>query len=272
MIIKTKSMENIIEYLIMLLLKVLNLKGIATQYAKKSRNFKTFIYLDARSNVIAEKGKEIRDRFKKEKNPLYYNFYDPDPNISYIIHKFKIWIIIWYNRKKDRIKKLLISKHKVKIMAAKKYVLKDIKAPVLKGKEILKDPDAGGIKLTYEVANEKITLSQKDNKRLIYLKPYKENWSISKKDANKGEWGNTSSLLSNVWLEIKKDYSSYEKESTGIRGDIIKDSNLIAYLNKQTKEFTIGSDESIRNISLKLKILFKIKQILDTIKSRVFLK
>jgi len=221
---------------------------------------------------------ELKNMLKNEYNPNLHTNSIPhiEPNkidwdkcvtqgyLDESIHGYDIFnkFITWYN----------IKSKNIETMAAKKYILVDTKAPVLKGKEILKDPDAGGIKLTYEVANEKTTLSQKDNKRLIYLKPYKENWSVSKKDANKGEWGNTSSPLSNVWLEIKKNYTSYEKESTSIRGDVVKDSNLIAYLNKQTKEFILGSDENIRPIPFKLLILFKIKQTLEIIKSRIFLK
>lgn len=279
-------MGKITEYSTMLLLKVLNLKGTAAQYAKKSKSFKTFQYLDPKDNEILERSKKIMEKFKKEKDPLYFNFYDPDPNVAYILHTFKKWFIIWYTKKRNHIKDLLTKKKRytsrkikkrqqqknIKIMAAKKYVLIDVKAPILKGKEILKDPDVGGLKLVYEVSNEKTTLSKKDNKCIVYLKPYKENWGADKKDVKKGEWGNSSSPLSNVWLEIKKDYTSYEKENMSIRGDVVKDSNLIAQLNKQTKEFIIGIDEDIRNIPFKLKIIFKFEQVLEVIKSRIFLR
>lgn len=175
---------------------------------------------------------------------------------------------IWYNK----LTILLKQKKRKKEMAAKKYVLIDIKAPVLKGKEILKDLDAGGLKLTYETSNEKVTLSKKDNKYVIYLKPYKENWGTDKKSVEKGEWGSPSSPLSNVWLEIKKDYTSYEKESMQIRGDVVKDSKLIAYLNKKTKEFILGFDEDTAPITLKEQVSFKLEQLWEATKSRIFLR
>jgi hypothetical protein len=267
-------MEKVTEYLIMLLLKVVNLKGIAVQYAKKSRSFKTIKYLDTTSNEIAERGKKAKEQFKKEKNSLYYIFQDEDPNISYITHKFKIWSIIWYNRKKYHIKNILtkINKKKKIIMAAKKYTLTEYLVPFTKGREIISDLDAGGIKLTYSVKNVKSTLSQRDVGKVAFLKPYKKNWGTNKKDVGKNEWGNTFSPYSNVWLQINEDYKSYSKEIMNIRYTLVKDSNLISQLNKQTKEFVIGNDEEIREIPLMEKIKFNFDTLLELIKMDFFHK
>jgi hypothetical protein len=169
--------------------------------------------------------------------------------------------------------KYIINKTK---MSAKRYVLIDNKSPKIEGKIIIEDLNVGGIKLTYEVSNNKSTLSQRDIQTHIYLRPYKTNLGEDKKDCEetfgKGSWGNTSSPLSNVWFKIKKDYTDYNKEFMFIRYDRVIDTQLISELNKKTKKFVLGSDEPIRDIPLKEKVLITIENIKEQVKSRIFLR
>jgi hypothetical protein len=202
-----------------------------------------------------------------------HRFYILNHFVSITIHTCRAYRpSVWYNVIWEDYKRIVIeySKNKTintdKEMAAKKYTLTECLIPFTKNKEILNDLDAGGIKLIYSVKNVKSTLSQKDVGKVIFLKPYKKNWGISKKDVGKNEWGNTFSPYSNVWLQINEDYKSYDKEIMNIRYTIVKDSNLISKLNKQTKEFVIGTDEEIREIPLTEKIRFKLITMLDKLK------
>lgn len=157
-------------------------------------------------------------------------------------------------------------------MKAKRYVIISVDAPVIDGKKIIEDANMGGIKLTYEVSNDRTSLSQRDKEIHIYLKPYKNIWGSSKKDVEKGEWGNTNSPLSNVWLRIKKDYTNYDKEYMEISYEKVTNHKLISHLNKQKKKFVLGEDEEIRQIPFKEKVLFILDEIKERIKYRIFLR
>lgn len=93
----------------------------------------------------------------------------------------------------------------------------------------------GGSKLVYTV--EMTGKKGKITKRRIFLKPYKVFVGTSKKDVPKGEWGNTRSPLSNIWLELKSNYDNFEEEVGLVRFEKITDHKLIKLLNQE--EFII---------------------------------
>lgn len=139
-------------------------------------------------------------------------------------------------------------------MSAKKFSLIEAFVPVIKGKELVKDPGMGGIKLTYQETSTKVTLTKKDKKTRVFLKPFKSTIAEDKKDCEvtygKGSWGNTSSLLSNVWLEVVDDYKNFDDSCNFIWHNTVTDNDLIKQLNNQTKEFVLGVEEPITKLPL----------------------
>ncbi len=144
-------------------------------------------------------------------------------------------------------------------MPAKKYILKSIDAPVIEGKLVKRDPGMGGIKLIIQEENIKSSLTKKDKRQKIYLKPLKTFLASNKQECEetygKNAWGNSNSQLSNTWVEITSgDYDSFQKEFMFIRHILVDDQSLIANLNKvsrnEIKEFIIGEDRKIAKLSL----------------------
>jgi hypothetical protein len=143
-------------------------------------------------------------------------------------------------------------------MPARKYSLIEAFPPVIKEKLVEKDidPGVGGIKLIYQESSVNISLNpEKDKRKRIFLKPLKEFIADNKKDCEetfgKGSWGNTSSILSNVWIEITSpDYKDIKKSYKLIRYVIVAEANVIKYLNRQTEEFIIGQIEPITKLKL----------------------
>lgn len=143
-------------------------------------------------------------------------------------------------------------------MPAKKYSLIEAFPPVINEKLVEKDidPGVGGIKVIYQETNTNISLNpEKDKRQRIFLKPLKEFIAIDKKDCEevfgKGSWGNTSSILSNIWIEvISPDYKDIRKSYKLIRHIVVTDTNMIKYLNRQTEEFIIGQIEPITKLKL----------------------
>lgn len=139
-------------------------------------------------------------------------------------------------------------------MSAKKFILKEAFVPVIDKKLVKKDTGMGGLKLVYETSNKKSTLTGNDKKIAVFLKPYKETLSedkdVCRKLYGREAWGNTSCPLSNVWLEIKEDYSDFNRDFMKLRPVVVTDITLIKFLNSQAKEFNIGSDEPVTKLSL----------------------
>lgn len=122
------------------------------------------------------------------------------------------------------------------------YTLKEIKTPTINKMNVIEnDPGVGGIRLKY--------LLKDDNgiyQELYFIKPYKKNLANSKEECRKGEWGNTSSPLSNVWYSTSKSYKKLEEiDSLEFRMTLLRvtESVLIGQLNDQSKEFVILSNE-----------------------------
>ncbi len=151
-----------------------------------------------------------------------------------------------------------------------KYELIEVRAPDIVFGAPIVDPGVGGIKLKYSKSKE-YSLTKKDVKDVIFLKPYKKNWATNKKDCKKGEWGNTRSPFANVWLELPEDYTNYEEsyEIILLSSTKVTDSKLIKNLNNKVGKFTIkeSTDEPIT--SLKKKILFNLGLLYLNIKDRI---
>jgi hypothetical protein len=128
--------------------------------------------------------------------------------------------------------------------------------PEVKGKNIIKDYGVGGIKLTYAVGDRYFTPITKPNPRIHYIKLFKKHFANSKDEVVKGEWGNTNSPYSNVWMESKIEYDNFEKvysQVTSTNSKVreraidfivdlkkVTDPELIKHLNNMDQMFTMG--------------------------------
>lgn len=117
-------------------------------------------------------------------------------------------------------------------------ILSFVKAevPINKGLTVTKGNELGGIRLTY---CEKANKTQQEH---VFLKPFKEIWAISKKDCNKGEWGNSRSPYTTVWLELTSysNYKDYSKDYMNIRYTIVTDHLIIKALNDKSSIILTG--------------------------------
>jgi len=167
-----------------------------------------------------------------------------------------------------------------------KYILLDIKAPeVVPPGVAVKDPGVGGIKLTYQKFKNFSTV--KDTGNYIFLKPYKDVWSINgKKGCRKGEWGSTRSPFANVWLKIYKDYTDYNiaVQRCELYYEVVKDPKLIKNLNKVSNGYSISnkpmwikefdiyeSDDKVINHPLLKIAIWMYENIINPIRNRIFI-
>ena len=143
------------------------------------------------------------------------------------------------------------------------YKLIKIESPTFKFKDntnriVLSDPGVGGIKLVYQIAEfrKKFTKLSEKKQYIVFLKPYKEILG-KREDCSKGEWGNTSSSLSNVWfISTTGDYKNFKKSYINLRFIKVEDQNIISALNKQKEEFEIGQQSKT---PIKLSLTMKIR-------------
>jgi len=140
-------------------------------------------------------------------------------------------------------------------MPTKKFILIAAFPPVINDKLVEGDIDSGvgGVKLIYQQNGTKINLGPDKETQRIFLKPLKKRIADDKKECEasygKGSWGNTISNLSNTWLEITSgDYDDIRKSYKFIRHEQVADQDLIKNLNRQLKEFVLGTDEPITKL------------------------
>jgi len=149
--------------------------------------------------------------------------------------------------------------------------------PTIFGSNIIKDPGVGGIKLTYEIIpNERSIFKplNKPNDKIYFIKLYKKHLGNSKNEVPKGDWGNTSSPLSNVWMESKINFNNFQREYDNINVIFfeqltkVTDHYLISNLNKLTKLFELpdGQSKSPKKLTIFQKGQISIKLILIKLK------
>jgi hypothetical protein len=180
-----------------------------------------------------------------------------------------IWPLIYKQKHYKENKQIVQKKEKMK------YTLLDIKAPEIMSGVIVKtkEPGVGGIKLTYSKSKEYSLLSE--TSKVIFLKPYKEVWEArGKKFCKKGEWGNTNTPLSNVWLEVYEDYANYEeymKKNPCLLYEKVTDPKIIKQLNLRSKTFSIDepTDKPTTHLSIKIRLWLN-ECVFNPIKDRIF--
>ena|SRR4030042_4776068 len=147
------------------------------------------------------------------------------------------------------------------------YILTSITKPNIIMGVLVDNVKVGGIKLVYSKSKQ---YSTTDDQEVVFLKPYKEVWAKDgKKSCRKGEYGNTLSPFTNVWLRLTQDYNNFEKDYDLIHiEEKVTNPKLIKYLNRQSKNFKLDDNESTI-LTLKDKTLFMLKLILLRIKNRI---
>jgi hypothetical protein len=131
-----------------------------------------------------------------------------------------------------------------------KYSFIDETTPTIKGKEIIKDPGVGGIKLTYTIGDKYFFSSKSQPKRIYFIKFFKKNISSNKEQCErtygKNSWGNTSSPFCNIWMKSDIDYTNFQKEYDNMNVDffvgltVVTDSELIKHLNNRDRMFDLS--------------------------------
>lgn len=122
-----------------------------------------------------------------------------------------------------------------------KYKIKQEYVPfALEAKRELSDQDKkiGGIRLIYDVSITRGNEEVKSTK--IFLKVFKTYWENSKEECkNKNEWGSTLLNVSDVWLELEKNYSDIRDEIF-IYNERITNPEILGMLNRRQEEFTFS--------------------------------
>lgn len=137
---------------------------------------------------------------------------------------------------------------------------KDI--PSIKGKHILHDVRVGGEKLVYKRVTMPIQqikvfnlftisipliLYRKLNggigidittEKVVFLRPYKKNWSNKKERLPFHLWGKKEHPLTNIWLELEYDYEDIISSSPLIKARV-EDLTLIKFLRQHEETFKI---------------------------------
>jgi hypothetical protein len=161
-----------------------------------------------------------------------------------------------------------------------KYKLIKSIIPEIKGSTVTNDPKVGGIKLTYEIGETKLFKKLNEPKQIVhFIRLYKKHLgkdknSLTKEEQKRGDWGNTTSPLSTVWMKSVIDCKNFQ-EAFNMRNpnfninfvyglERVTDESLIAYLNKAEKEFTIetGQSKSPKRISKYQSAVFQIKSLI----------
>lgn len=142
------------------------------------------------------------------------------------------------------------------------YKLIKIEKSSIKGRRVTDKEYIGGVKLTYKCT--------KTEDIVIFLKPLKVLWANDKKECKPGEWGNTMSPLSAVWVKLNKNYENWYTDYMLIRTEQLdsnKDCSLIASLNKEEPFILLGL--SPRKISTLNKIKFACGNLVDLFKNNL---
>jgi hypothetical protein len=130
------------------------------------------------------------------------------------------------------------------------YKLKGAIIPMIKGESILHDPGIGGEKLVYKIFKYRVYTRfnipglnyflERKAKQKIFLRPFKKYWDSERNRLPYADWGKKESPLTNLWLEIKKDYTKSQfKAQLPEAKDVVKDPELKKYLRKHAEEFKL---------------------------------
>lgn len=184
------------------------------------------------------------------------------PNVSKWYHlRFYTQRIYMYILQVNNQRKL---RDKTIKMSTKQYKLVESSVPKTNKSIVTEDNNYGGKRVKYTVTNLDVTtLSGNNSIEETYLNPLKTVWAKNKKESDsrkKGEWGNTSSAFTTVWLKITHNpsYKDFKKEFKSIRTDKVTNTKLIANLNKLAKEFTLEDTEPTTHITFINKLWFKV--------------
>ena len=134
------------------------------------------------------------------------------------------------------------------------FTLVSKRVPVIEDNNIVIDSQVGGIKLTYKEEIFRLVHILRKFRfeslfpikviNRVYLKPYKSIWDTSRHRLPKNHWGKKDYPLTNLWLELDKDYDFIGDEAIIMIDHQIKSNELIRYLNKTTEYFTIINQKS----------------------------
>lgn len=130
-----------------------------------------------------------------------------------------------------------------------KLIKKDV--PVIKNRVVLKDPKVGGIKLVYDVLEERFKeiniFGYKilnpfpyywNRKKQVILRPFKDVWDTSRNRLPRNYWGKQSDPLTFMWIEMEFDYDSIEI-TLPIFKNQITDHRVLKHIKQFEKEFSI---------------------------------
>jgi hypothetical protein len=141
------------------------------------------------------------------------------------------------------------------------YTLIKKDVPEVTGKTIVSDARVGGIKLVYKRVSYPIKYYTVFNKvftiplvlyrkrtggiginitksKVVYLRPYKKNWTTSRNRLPHHLWGKKGHPLTNIWVELLFDYEDIIKSMPLIKTRI-DDQLIIKFLRQVDEKFTI---------------------------------
>jgi hypothetical protein len=134
------------------------------------------------------------------------------------------------------------------------YTLTKSDIPTIKGKRVISDAKVGGEKLVYQRETSPIlTFSifkkqvsfplipikgEKKVETIVYLRPYKNNWSKKKDRLPFHLWGKKEHPLTNLWLELEYDYQDITK-SYPVAKSRVEDHSIIKHLRQHAEKFSI---------------------------------
>lgn len=154
----------------------------------------------------------------------------------------------------------------IKTMYLKMLKLVEKNYPTMKGKVIVDGEQYGGVKLVYQKPIG-FSLINKTSEKIVFLKPFKKYWADSKKDCTPGEWGNTNSPLTTVWLKltVNQDYKDFREVYQYVRSEKVIDAKIIAALNKE-QDIQLDQPKEIPSVEV---IKFTSEEIISKIKSKI---
>lgn len=148
------------------------------------------------------------------------------------------------------------------------YTLIKKDVPKIKGKHILSDARVGGEKLVYErvsypifiwllfnlfkihiplVLHKKkfggIGINLKKKETVVYLRPYKKNWTKKKERLPFCLWGKKDHPLTNIWLELEYDFEDIMKKIPLMKSQV-EDHSLIKFLRQHKENFILISNQN----------------------------
>jgi len=143
----------------------------------------------------------------------------------------------------------------MKVLNYNRFQLIKKDLPEIIKRVVTKDVNVGGIKLVYQVSLHecvvfmlfgkqriiKIPKFSNHNKiERVFLRPYKELWSVKCKNLPKCLWGKNDDPLTMLWVELEADYQTL---ATGyiLQKKEIRDTNINKHLTRTKPLFYIKS-------------------------------